>query len=106
MPTIRVIDSQGDVKELPIEEGLSLMEHLVEAGYEEVQAICGGSCSCATCHVLITNLAEDNSVIEDDELMLLEMADGYDKKQSRLSCQLELDRSHEGLEVVLVAGGF
>ena len=106
MPTIRVVDLQGDLKELPIEEGLSLMEHLVEEGYEEVQAICGGSCSCATCHVFISNMPEGQSDIEEDELMLLEMADGYDKKRSRLSCQLELDRSHDGLEVVLVAGGF
>ena len=48
MASIIVTDSLGESSELEIDEGFSLMEHLVEKGYEEVQAICGGGCSCAT----------------------------------------------------------
>ena len=105
MASILIIDSQGEGKALEIEDGLSLMEHIVDAGYDEVQAVCGGGCSCATCHVLITREAGALGDIEEGEQMLLEMTDNYDQNRSRLSCQIELDASHDGLEVTLVEEG-
>ncbi len=106
MSNIIVTDSNGQVRALPIEAGSTLMEVLRDADYEEVQAMCGGGCSCATCHVLITKRAGDFPPVEENEAMLLEMADGYDAKLSRLSCQIELNEGHDGIEVQLVKEGF
>lgn len=106
MSKLIVTDSNGEVRTLPIETGSTLMEVLRDADYEEVQAMCGGCCSCATCHVHITKPVGDLPPIEENEAMLLEMADGYDTELSRLSCQIELDESHDGIEVQLVKEGF
>ena len=106
MASINVIDSTGETKQLEIDEGVSLMEHLLDQGYDEVPAICGGSCSCATCHVYITNESGNLGDVEEEERELLEMADGYNETKSRLSCQIELDDSNDGLEVTLIESEF
>ncbi len=106
MSTIYVIKPNGEKEALTIDAGLSLMEHLRDADYEEVQALCGGCCSCATCHVHIEKVVGDLPPIEDSEEMLLEMTDDYDPVKSRLSCQIELEDSHDGLTVGLVKEGF
>lgn len=103
MSTITVIDSQGNSKEVQLEVGLSLMELLRDEGYDEVLAMCGGCCSCATCHVHITaDDSNDLPPIEEDEEMLLEDTDEYDAQKSRLSCQIELAEEHAGITVALV----
>lgn len=106
MGNINVIDSAGTTKQLEIDEGLSLMEHLIGQGYDEVPAVCGGGCACATCHVYITNQVGELGDVEELETELLEMSDHYDEKKSRLSCQIEIDESHDGLEVTLIEGDF
>lgn len=106
MNEIHVTDSQGVTKSIAIDSGLSLMEHLRGANYDEVQALCGGTCSCATCHVHIIKVAGDLLPIEEDEQVLLEMADDYEKDASRLSCQIELNENHDGLKVQLLKDGF
>ena len=83
--------------------GHSLMEVLRDEGYEQILAVCGGCCSCATCHVHIP--PDENrapAVIEEDEQLLLEMADNYDPSQSRLSCQIELTAEHDGLAITII----
>jgi 2Fe-2S ferredoxin len=103
MPSIKVTDPSGDIKDIEFEVGLSLMEVLRDEGYDEILAICGGSCSCATCHVHITK--DPNHTlpeIEEDELILLELEDEYNPQQSRLSCQLEMTDECEGLTVTIL----
>lgn len=103
MTTINVTDSKGESKAIEIKTGLSLMEVLHDADYEEVEAICGGSCSCATCHVHIPEQAAITlPPMEEDEQALVSLADGYDAQQSRLSCQIQLEEHHDGLNVVLL----
>lgn len=106
MSEILVTDSSGDQTAIDIDPGLSLMEHLRDAGYEEIQAICGGSCSCATCHVHIEGAVGTFYQMEEGEELLLELDDNFDAQKSRLSCQIELDESHNGLHVVLFKEGF
>jgi len=103
MSKISVIDTDGTQQDVEIIPNLSLMELLRDAGYDSILAMCGGSCSCATCHVYIEKMVEhqlDN--IDEDEEMLVVEADGYDSKRSRLSCQVELTEEHDGLIVSLV----
>ena len=54
MNHIKVIDTNGVSKSIEYTDGDSLMEVLREADFEEIVAMCGGCCSCATCHVHIT----------------------------------------------------
>lgn len=100
---IQVTDTNGQTKQHEVEAGSTLMEVLRDAGYQEIIAICGGSCSCATCHV---HISPDPQIalhpIEEDELLLLEMTEQYEPGKSRLSCQIELDQSHHGLQVTLL----
>lgn len=101
--SITVTDINGQVKEIELVSGLTLMELLRDAGYEEILAMCGGGCSCATCHVHIDQLdGLTLAPIEEDEEMLLEMADNYHAKKSRLSCQIELQEPHAGMHVTIL----
>ena len=51
MPKINVIDRSGASTEVEADNGLSLMEIIRDDGFDELLALCGGCCSCATCHV-------------------------------------------------------
>lgn len=103
MPIINVTDLNGDVRQITASAGVSLMETLRDEGYEEIVAMCGGCCSCATCHVHIEATSNQAlPVMEEDEQLLLELADNYVPQLSRLSCQIMLDEQHDGLQVSMV----
>lgn len=103
MASINVTDVAGDTRSIEIENGMTLMETLRENGYEEILAMCGGCCSCATCHVYAdARNCQDMPVIEEDEQMLIEIEDNYQAGLSRLSCQIELSDAYGGLEVTIV----
>jgi 2Fe-2S ferredoxin len=78
-------------------EGMSLMQNIRNAGIEELQAICGGSLSCATCHVYVDALPDGAELPPKsrDEGDLLDASDHF-AGNSRLACQLifgpQLDR--------------
>jgi 2Fe-2S ferredoxin len=71
--------------------GQSLMEALRNAGVAGIDAVCGGNCVCATCHVYLESppLAA-LSPIAADENDLLDCSD-HRRENSRLSCQVRLD---------------
>ena len=102
MSKITVINTQGDSAQIDLTPGLSLMELLRDEGYDEIMAMCGGCCSCATCHVHISSDKVNDDPIEEDEEMLLEHTDNYDSDKSRLSCQVQLTEQHAGMVVTLV----
>ncbi len=100
MITITVIDLQEKTHSLEAQPGDSLMEILREFDWG-VAAICGGMCSCATCHVFVDDAWADKFPgREMDEEELLEFLDHF-QPNSRLSCQLELKDQHDGLVVKL-----
>lgn len=103
MSTITVVNTQGDSTNVELTPGLSLMELLRDEGFDEIMAMCGGCCSCATCHVHISlEQAGTLPPVEEDEEMLLENTDSYDAEKSRLSCQIELTEQHAGMTVTIV----
>jgi len=103
MPKIIITDVSGDVKTVDVESGMSLMETLRDLDYDEIMALCGGCCSCSTCHVYVDDSKCETLIpIDEDEQMLVEMADGYKADGSRLSCQIELTDEHDGLQVTIV----
>ncbi len=80
---------------------LTLMEAALENDVPGIIAECGGACSCATCHVYIDdkwrNRVGAPNIMEDD---MLDFA--YDRREnSRLSCQIVLDESLDGLVVYI-----
>ncbi len=100
MFTIKVTDLDGRQHELDAKPGEVLMELLREQDWG-VAALCGGMCSCATCHVFIEEEWLDSFPPKDsDEEELLEILDSF-QPNSRLSCQLRLQPAHDGLVLIL-----
>lgn len=103
MNKINVVATDGQQQEVAFNQGDSLMEVLREAGYEDIMAMCGGCCSCATCHVKIADQAtHELPPIEEDEQALLSMADEFDQASSRLSCQISMGEAQHGMTVTIV----
>ena len=101
MPTIYVTDREGEEYVLEVENGLSIMEPLREID-DGVEALCGGMCSCATCHVYIdSEWASKLSERGDDELELLEDTECFQQQTSRLSCQITMSEELNGLRLIV-----
>ncbi|HVV09292.1 2Fe-2S iron-sulfur cluster-binding protein [Amycolatopsis sp.] len=98
---LTALDRDGAASELAWEPGQSLMEALRDNGLP-VLASCGGTASCATCHVfldpaVVTRLGERG----EDEMELLEETEHFDEATSRLSCQVAHDAALDGITVRL-----
>ena len=101
MVQITVTDRSGSTQSIEVQQGTSLMEALRDNGFDEVLAICGGCCSCATCHVYIDE-ANANALpaISSDENDLLEFIENRDER-SRLSCQIPVTDELNQLRVTI-----
>jgi len=89
----------GSVREIDVPSGQSVMDGSVRNNLAGIVAECGGSCSCATCHVYLDEESrkwfDDSS---DEERELLEFAEGV-QPNSRLSCQLIVTDGCSGVRV-------
>ena len=101
MPKITYKDYQGTSKTIEVESGLSVMEGAIQKEIPGIDADCGGSMACATCHVYVKEEWFDKlPKKEDGEEDMIDMA--YEpNKYSRLSCQLTVSDELEGLVVNL-----
>ncbi len=99
MPKITYKDSQGGSKTIEVENGLSVMEGAIQNDIPGIDADCGGSMACATCHVYVEEKWFDKlPKTEDAETDMIDMA--YEpKKNSRLSCQIIVSDEFDGLTV-------
>ena len=99
MAKITFKDFQGNSKTINIENGLSVMEGAVQNDIPGIDADCGGSMACATCHVYVDDKWFDKiPKAEDAEIDMIDMA-FEPKKNSRLSCQIIVSDDLEGLTV-------
>ena len=97
MPKITYIDHQGNSKTIEVENGLSVMEGAVQNNIYGIDADCGGSMACATCHVYVEEKWLNKlQKAEDGEIDMIDMAVDP-KKNSRLSCQLIVSNELDGL---------
>lgn len=96
MATITVVTREGISHALEADDGVSVMEVIRDAGIDELLALCGGCCSCATCHVFTDdpNLPPRS----EDENDLLDSS-AHRRASSRLSCQLFVTEALDGLRV-------
>ena len=101
MAKIKYIEHKGKSHTIDVANGLSVMEGAIQNNIPGIDADCGGSMACATCHVYVKEEWFDKlPKKEDGEEDMLDMA--YEpKKNSRLSCQLTVSEELEGLVVKL-----
>ena len=99
MPKLIVTTRSGETREVEAQAGLTVMEAIRDNGFDELLALCGGCCSCATCHVHVdpafADLLPPLTADEDD---LLDSSDDRDAT-SRLSCQIPFTDALDGLRV-------
>lgn len=101
MAKLIITDLKGQTREIEGETGLSVMENIRDAGFDELLALCGGCCSCATCHVYVDEDQLDKlEPIDPDEDDLLSMSE-HRAENSRLSCQIEFTDALDGLKVTI-----
>ena len=99
MPKIKYIDHEGNSKTIEVENGLSVMEGAIQNNIPGIDADCGGSMACATCHVYVEEKWLNKlAKAEDAEVDMIDMA-FEPKKNSRLSCQLIVSDELNGLTV-------
>jgi 2Fe-2S ferredoxin len=101
MPTITVIEFDGQDHTIEVQSGRTLMENVLESGVPGIDADCGGACACGTCHCFV---AEDWREIAGEadpmeESMLGMRPDRIET--SRLSCQIQVSDEMEGMVVRL-----
>ncbi len=101
MPKITYIEHNGKSHTINVANGLSVMEGAVQNNIPGIDADCGGSMACATCHVYVKEEWFNKlPKKEDGEEDMIDMA--YEtNKYSRLSCQLTVSNDLEGLVVHL-----
>jgi 2Fe-2S ferredoxin len=101
MASITITTRSGEERVLPAQTGMSVMEIIKDAGIDELLALCGGCCSCATCHVHVAD-ADMARVgpASADEADLLDSSDN-NRPNSRLSCQIPFTAALDGLRVTI-----
>jgi ferredoxin, 2Fe-2S len=101
MPELWVTARNGRQSQIEGETGLSVMEVIRDGGFDELLALCGGCCSCATCHVYVdpafAGLLPPMSGDEDDLLSGLT----HRTDRSRLACQLSFGEALDGLKLTI-----
>lgn len=99
MAEIIITDRDGGEHCVVARVGVSLMETLREFDYG-VAAICGGMCSCATCHVYVAEPWLDKlPPMQGDEKEILQELESYRPRGSRLSCQIPYEQPLDGIQV-------
>ncbi|WP_326539507.1 2Fe-2S iron-sulfur cluster-binding protein [Pseudorhodoferax sp.] len=102
MPDITFIHPDGREEGFEAPEGVSLMQAATSYGIDGIVAECGGSAICATCHVYIDDAWTARLPAPDaNELDMLDATAAERRAGSRLSCQIRLDASLQGLVVHL-----
>jgi 2Fe-2S ferredoxin len=101
MARVLVTSREGKETSIEGEIGYSLMEVIRNGGFDELLALCGGSCSCATCHVYVDGPQADRaSPMNAFENDLLEGTD-HRTPHSRLSCQITFGEELDGLKLTI-----
>jgi len=98
MPNIIFTKPDGTEENIIVETGVTVMEAGRDAGLG-IEGTCGGSLSCATCHVILdVDWFVKVGAPDDDEADMLDLAFGL-SQTSRLGCQIEMSDALNGLRV-------
>jgi ferredoxin, 2Fe-2S len=101
MPRITVVTRSGEERSFEASGTSSVMEAIRDCGIDDLLAICGGCCSCATCHVHVDPAFVGKlPAMSNDEIALLEGSE-HRRETSRLSCQIRVADAVDGLKVTI-----
>lgn len=101
MPHLNVINHAGTTTVIDGKLGLSVMEVIRDAGISELPALCGGCCSCATCHVYVDPAYADKlPAMTSDENEMLDST-LHRTATSRLSCQIRFEDALVGMTLTI-----
>ncbi|MCP5395958.1 MAG: 2Fe-2S iron-sulfur cluster binding domain-containing protein [Sphingomonadaceae bacterium] len=101
MPKLIVVNRAGEETTVEADSGLTVMEVIRDNGFDELLALCGGCCSCATCHIHVdAAFADKMPEMSEDEDDLLDSSD-HRNETSRLSCQIPFTDDLDGLKVTI-----
>jgi len=101
MPELVVVTRAGEERIIDGSVGHNVMEAIRDAGIDELLALCGGCCSCATCHVYVDpEYLPLLPAMSDDENDLLDSSD-HRGDRSRLSCQIMISDSMDGMRLAI-----
>ena len=101
MPKLVVVNRAGEEKTVEASAGLSVMEAIRDNGFDELLALCGGCCSCATCHIHVdADWAGKLPAMSEDENDLVDSSE-HRNEFSRLSCQIPITGALEGCTVTI-----
>lgn len=99
MPKIYVRTRAGETRAIEARVNQSVMEALRDNGVGEIEALCGGSCACGTCHVYVDDAFSDKlsrpTSSEDDLLGAVDER----RENSRLACQISVKDELDGMRV-------
>jgi 2Fe-2S ferredoxin len=97
MAKIKFIEFNGTEHENEVSAGTSIMQAALDENVRGIIGDCGGSCSCATCHIYVDEswLSKLGEKSEMEEILLEEVCDPQDN--SRLSCQIIVSDDLDGL---------
>jgi 2Fe-2S ferredoxin len=101
MTRITYIEPSGHRADVDVPEGWTLMQGATTNGVNGIEAECGGSCSCATCHCYVETLAERLDPPNETEQAMLDGVAAERRSNSRLSCQIKVRADLEGMVVRL-----
>lgn len=88
MPLVTYIEADGRQIVVDIQQEQSVMQAALEHGVEGIEAECGGSCACATCHCYVEAGENGLTPPNDHETSMLANVAAERRANSRLSCQL------------------
>lgn len=104
MVTVTYIEPNGNEQQIDVPEGWSLMQAAMSNGVDGMEAECGGSCACATCHCYVDEAwAERVPAAAENELAMLDNVAAERRPTSRLSCQIKATAALEGIVLRLPA---
>lgn len=104
MPTLVFVHPDGSRQNVAAKAGTTAMMAATAAGIEEILAECGGSAMCATCHVYVDEADMARlPPIQTMEAEMLENTAADRRPNSRLSCQIDITASLDGLVLHLPA---
>lgn len=99
MAVIKYISHAGTETEIDVAPGMSVMQGAFDNGVDGILAECGGSCSCATCHVYVDEAWVDKLPAADDMETSMIGIVPEPRENSRLSCQIRVTPDMDGLVV-------
>ena len=100
MPLIHYIQPDGQQQSVQVKAGITVMQAAIHNNVRGIEAECGGSCSCATCHVYVdTAFVPRLPAPGEMESLLLEGVAAPRETGSRLGCQLVVTAELDGLTV-------